>query len=104
MADQHIVLQKDTVHILRTIFLWRGTAYQRLGVRNYGDGAVDLQSRSCSRTILPTCSKCAARTVTRRGTAAANLRGADQALLNYHGLDGKVAAHHADLRSAAEPS
>ena len=25
------------------IFLWRGTAYQRLGVRNYGDRAVDLR-------------------------------------------------------------
>ena len=23
MSDQHIVLEKDTVHILRTIFLWR---------------------------------------------------------------------------------
>ena len=44
IADQHIVLQKDTVHILRTIFLWRDTAYQRLGVRNYGDRAVDLRS------------------------------------------------------------
>ena len=43
MADQRIVLEKDTVHILRTMFLWRGTAYQRLCVRNYGDRAVDLQ-------------------------------------------------------------
>src|ERR1700689_1557155 len=43
MADQHIVLEKDTVHILRTMFLWRSTAYQRLGVTNYGDGPVDLQ-------------------------------------------------------------
>ena len=43
MDGQHIVLEKDRVHILRTIFLWRGTAYQRLGVRNYGDSAVDLQ-------------------------------------------------------------
>src|ERR1700730_19456137 len=40
MADQRIVLEKDTVHILRTMFLWRSTAYQRLGVRNYGDGTV----------------------------------------------------------------
>ena len=43
MSDQRIVLEKDTVHILRTMFLWRGTAYQRLGVRNYGDRAIDLQ-------------------------------------------------------------
>ncbi len=43
MDGQHIVLEKDRVHILRTIFVWRGTAYQRLGVRNYGDSAVDLK-------------------------------------------------------------
>jgi len=27
--NEHIVLQKDMLHIVRTIFLWRGTAYQR---------------------------------------------------------------------------
>jgi glycogen debranching enzyme len=32
ILGQHIVLEKDTVHILRTIFLWRDTAYQRFGV------------------------------------------------------------------------
>ena len=32
-----IVLQKDMLHIVRTIFLWRGTAYQRIGVQNHGD-------------------------------------------------------------------
>src|SRR4051794_35051767 len=31
-----IVLQKDMLHIVRTIFLWRGTAYQRIGVQNHG--------------------------------------------------------------------
>ena len=42
MADQRVALEKDTVHILRTLFLWQESAYQRLGVRNYGDRAVDL--------------------------------------------------------------
>ncbi|MGY3293282.1 glycogen debranching enzyme [Bradyrhizobium sp. LM3.6] len=32
-----LVLQKDLLHIVRTIFLWRGTAYQRIGVQNHGD-------------------------------------------------------------------
>ena len=31
------MLQKDLLHIVRTIFLWRGTAYQRIGVQNHGD-------------------------------------------------------------------
>src|SRR5690242_4499349 len=32
-----IVLPKDMLHIVRTIFLWRGTAYQRIGLHNHGD-------------------------------------------------------------------
>jgi glycogen debranching enzyme len=32
-----IVLQKDILHIVRTIFLWRGTAYQRIGLQNHGE-------------------------------------------------------------------
>ena len=43
ISEQRIVLEKDTVHILRTIFLWHGTAYQRFAVRNYGNRATDLQ-------------------------------------------------------------
>src|SRR5271155_3133132 len=31
------VLQKDMLHIVRTIFLWRGAAYQRIGVQNHGE-------------------------------------------------------------------
>src|ERR1700716_4581910 len=33
-----IVLQKDMLHIVRTIFLWRGTGYQRIGLQNHGGG------------------------------------------------------------------
>ena len=39
---EHITLQKDIVHIARTIFLWRGTAYQRLALRNHGDRPIVL--------------------------------------------------------------
>src|SRR5438552_3365590 len=35
--DGRIVLQKDMLHIVRTLFLWRGTAYQRIGLQNHGD-------------------------------------------------------------------
>src|SRR3978361_668448 len=31
-----IVLQKDMLHIVRTIFLWRGTAYHLIGSQNHG--------------------------------------------------------------------
>src|SRR5438874_5606029 len=38
----HLMLPKDTIHIVRSIFLWRDTAYQRLAVRNHGDAPIDL--------------------------------------------------------------
>src|SRR5262249_50525557 len=41
--EDHLVLPKDTIHIVRTIFLWRDAAYQRLAIRNHGDRPVDLR-------------------------------------------------------------
>src|ERR1700742_3053048 len=32
-----LILEKDMLHIVRTIFLWRGTAYQRIGLQNHGE-------------------------------------------------------------------
>src|SRR6202790_4782315 len=48
--NERIVLQKDMLHIVRTIFLWRGTAYQRIGLQNHGDrrGRVALALLFCN--------------------------------------------------------
>ena len=35
--SDRLVLQKDTLHIIRSIFLWRGTAYQRIALQNHGE-------------------------------------------------------------------
>jgi glycogen debranching enzyme len=90
VVDQRIALEKDTVHILRTTFLWRGTAYQRLRVRNYGDGAIDLRIAILFANDFADLFEVRGARRERRGTATAKLRGDDQALLVYHGLDAKV--------------
>jgi glycogen debranching enzyme len=41
--ENRLALPKDTVHVVRTVFLLREAAYQRFAVRNYGDGPVDLR-------------------------------------------------------------
>jgi glycogen debranching enzyme len=89
-SDQQVVLEKDTVHILRTIFLWRDTAYQRFGVRNYGNRAVDVRLSILFGSDFADLFEVRGTRRERRGTAAAQLRGNDQVLLNYHGLDGKL--------------
>ena len=90
IADQRVVLEKDTVHILRTIFLWRDTAYQRFAVRNYGGGAVDLQLSILFENDFADLFEVRGSHREHRGTATATLRGDDQVLLIYRGLDDKV--------------
>ena len=89
MAGERIVLEKDRVHILRTIFLWHATAYQRLGVRNYGDSAIDLRLSILFENDFADLFEVRGSRRERRGTATAKLCGGDQVLLVYHGLDAK---------------
>jgi glycogen debranching enzyme len=90
MDGQRIVLEKDRVHVLRTIFLWRGTAYQRLGVRNYGDQAVDLQLSILFENDFADLFEVRGAHRERRGTATAKVHGNDRVLLVYQGLDAKM--------------
>jgi glycogen debranching enzyme len=90
VSGERILLERDIVHILRTIFVWQGTAYQRLGVRNYGDGAVDFQIAILFENDFADLFEMRGMHRDRHGTATAKLRGNDQALLIYHGLDAKV--------------
>jgi glycogen debranching enzyme len=41
-SDQHLRLPKDTVHVVRTLFLWRASAYHRLGIQNHGDARIAI--------------------------------------------------------------
>jgi len=90
MNGQRIVLEKDRVHILRTIFLWRGTAYQRLGIRNYGDQPIDLQLSILFENDFADLFEVRGAHRERRGIATAKLHGDDRVLLIYQGLDAKT--------------
>lgn len=90
MSDQHIDLEKDTVHILRTTFLWRGTAYQRLAVRNHGEHAVDLRLSILFENDFADLFEVRGLHRESHGTATAKLAGDHQVQLSYLGLDAKV--------------
>ena len=89
-ADERIVMEKDTLHIVRTVFLWHGTAYQRLGLRNFGDGTADLRIVILFDNDFADLFEVRGMRRDRRGVATRKLVGADQVLLGYHGLDGKM--------------
>src|SRR5271154_5441436 len=90
MDGQHIVTEKDRIHILRTIFLWHGTAYQRLGLRNYGDQAIDLKLSILFENDFADLFEVRGAHRDKRGTATATVHGEDRVLLVYQGLDAKV--------------
>ena len=90
MDGQRIVMEKDRVHILRTLFLWKGTAYQRLGVRNYGDQAIELRLAILFENDFADLFEVRGTHRDRRGTATAKLHGDDRVMLVYQGLDDKV--------------
>ena len=102
IAGQRIVLEKDSVHILRTMFLWRGTAYQRLGVRNYGDRPIDLRSAILFENDFADLFEVRGAHRERRGTAtAAAARQRPRGPAELSRPRRQDAAHDADLRSAA---
>jgi glycogen debranching enzyme len=41
-AGGEVILPRDTIHVFRCCFLWQGTCYERLRLRNYGTQAVEL--------------------------------------------------------------
>ena len=90
MDGQRIVMEKDRVHILRTIFLWRDTAYQRLAYAITAVRRSTFACRCCLTTILPICSRCAACTANGAAPRRREFHGDDRVLLVYNGLDGKV--------------
>jgi glycogen debranching enzyme len=84
----HITLEKDIVHVARTIFLWRGNAYQRLALRNHGDRRIVLDLSLHFASDFADLFEVRGIERMRRGTAASKVVGPDQVLLSYHGLDG----------------
>ena len=87
---EQIVLQKDLVHIARTIFLWRGTAYQRIAVRNHGDRPLALALGLAFGNDFADIFEVRGLKRARRGVATRGVVAADQAVLSYQGLDGAL--------------
>ena len=95
-----IVLQKDMLHIVRTIFLWRGTAYQRIGLQNHGDRPASFDLTLLFDNDFADLFEVRGERRPRRGIGASKLLGPADVALEYNGLDGKlrVTALHFDPR------
>jgi glycogen debranching enzyme len=88
VRGDRIVLQKDMLHIVRTIFLWRGTAYQRIGVRNHGDRRASFELTLLFDNDFADLFEVRGARRPRRGIASGKVDGPADVTLDYHGLDG----------------
>jgi glycogen debranching enzyme len=87
--EKRLVLQKDTLHIVRTTFLWRETAYQRIGIRNHGSLPVELRIGVRFASDFADLFEVRGLKRERRGTTRrSSINKGHQVLLNYQGLDG----------------
>src|SRR5882672_4132570 len=83
-----IVLQKDMLHIVRTIFLWRGTAYQRIGLQNHGDRRASFDLTLLFDSDFADLFEVRGEKRPRRGIGTGKLRSPADVTLEYKGLDG----------------
>jgi glycogen debranching enzyme len=84
-----IVLQKDMLHIVRTIFLWRATGYQRIGLQNHGDRTASFDLTLLFDNDFADLFEVRGERRPRRGIGSSKLLGPADVLLEYSGLDGK---------------
>ena len=87
--DGRILLQKDMLHIVRTIFLWRGTAYQRIGLQNHGDRLASFDLTLLFDNDFADLFEVRGERRSRRGVGFGKLLGPTDVMLEYNGLDGK---------------
>src|SRR6266576_100451 len=85
-----IVLQKDMLHIVRTLFLWRGTAYQRIGLQNHGDRLASFDLTLLFDNDFADLFEVRGEKRRRRGTGSGKLLGPTDVMLEYKGLDDKA--------------
>jgi glycogen debranching enzyme len=84
-----IVLQKDMLHIVRTVFLWRGTAYQRIGLQNHGESPASFNLTLLFDNDFADLFEVRGEKRPRRGVGSSKLLGSADVALEYKGLDGK---------------
>jgi glycogen debranching enzyme len=98
--DGRLVLQKDMLHIVRTIFLWRGSAYQRIGIQNHNGHPASFDVTLLFDNDFADLFEVRGEKRKRRGIGSSKVVGPKEVVLEYRGLDNRVrtTALHFDPR------
>jgi len=89
-AEQRLVLPKDAVHIVRTIFVFHSAVHQRIALQNYTDRAIDLTLSLVFDSDFADVFEVRGLRRPRRGRIERLVAGLSNALLTYQGLDGNL--------------
>jgi glycogen debranching enzyme len=89
-VDDHLALPKDTLHVVRTIFLWRDTAYQRLAIHNHGDRQVDVVLTMLFDSDFADLFEVRGLRRKRRGLLGRQVVRPTTTVLSYRGLDARL--------------
>jgi glycogen debranching enzyme len=85
--ERVVVLEKDTLHINRSMFVWHDTLFQRLSLRNHGAKRVELLISIAFSADFADVFEVRGMRRARRGAFSTRLNGPHEALLSYLGLD-----------------
>jgi len=85
--ERVVVLEKDTLHINRSVFVWHDTLFQRLSLRNHGAKRVELLISIAFSADFADVFEVRGMRRARRGAFSTRLNGPHEALLSYLGLD-----------------
>jgi len=88
--ENHIVLPRDTIHIVRTAYLWNGAAHQRIAITNHSEDVVSLSLSLSFASDFADLFEVRGQRRIRRGLMREEVRGSSQVTYAYAGLDGVV--------------
>jgi glycogen debranching enzyme len=86
-GERVVVLEKDTLHISRSIFVWGDTAFERLALRNHGANPLNLLLSITFAADFADVFQVRGMRRARSGTFSSRLNAPHEAVLSYLGLD-----------------
>ncbi len=89
-GERVVLLHKDTLHVNRSVFVWRDTAFQRLALRNHGARLLNLTVTIAFASDFADVFEVRGMRRARRGTSSIRLNAPHEVVLSYLGLDGVV--------------
>ncbi|RMD61900.1 MAG: amylo-alpha-1,6-glucosidase, partial [Alphaproteobacteria bacterium] len=86
-VDGHLRLERDTLHIVRSKFLWQGACYERLAVHNFDTRGHRLRLGLIFAADFADLFEVRGHTRPRRGRHWIEVQSPDTVVLHYQGLD-----------------